>query len=217
MRIVLSIVIIVIHTRVTSGPWKLLANTDDFYDAPPSQPMMADGSFPIDGVSYCDPEQYDMAIRAGNFTHEVEVEDVVQPAMDLLNSTSRAREMVEPEPRTKAKLKPEGPPPSPHDLEWLYNQIDGTFCHSCICFNNVIYLSTYCYMFVCCRKWLHSSSTQRGWNAWCCSSCTQCRWIHLNHQRLIHAIAFAFAFVLSRVNKLKIYSYMLKINSYKYI
>jgi len=138
---VIDIVIILLHNYVTSGPWKELANTNDFYDAPPSQPEMEDGTMPIDGVAYCDQEQYDKAMRAGKFIHE-------QSPMDLLYSTSKVREVEDPapRPRTKAKLKAEGPPPTPHDLEWLYNQIDGTFCHASTCLNVVIYLFIYCYI-----------------------------------------------------------------------
>ena len=133
VHIVINIVIVVMHNRVTSGPWKELANTNDFYDAPPSQPEMEDGSMPIDGVAYCDAVTYNEAIAAGRFYHEQPFSRQV-PAMDLLYSTSRTR--AAPKPRTKKKLKPEGPPPTPHDLEWLYNQIDGTFLPTCL--HNII-------------------------------------------------------------------------------
>jgi len=53
------------------GPWKLLAMTPEFFQAPTIEPKMEDGTQPIDGVSYCSRDVFDQAMCDGTFDVDV--------------------------------------------------------------------------------------------------------------------------------------------------
>ena len=53
------------------GPWKLLAMTLEFFQAPIAEPEMENGTQPIDGVSYCSQEAFNTAMREGSFNVDV--------------------------------------------------------------------------------------------------------------------------------------------------
>jgi len=53
------------------GPWKLLAMTPEFFQAPAIEPEMENGTQPIDGVSYCSREAFNIAMREGSFNVDV--------------------------------------------------------------------------------------------------------------------------------------------------